>query len=253
MTQVNSAAPRSGVIAISWGPTGIGEVTLDGEHWASVEWSEKRQAWCIEDVEGRCLTHTASIRGQIAGKAGKDEAVALAEAMIRDGRMPDPQTARAEASERRRIARGKRERQPAQIKRREERQAAEARQWEAWREESKAQWAEEAEPPLYETLANSFDLADPELWKSNSFASLKPRLIVHVRAAIATLRSEVAYESRRALAQPFGTSGKKARERRRMECEHVISRAQARLDRALAIYRDLTGAEYEPEAERSAP
>src|SRR5580700_4689574 len=39
---------RAGKLTIAWQPSGlIGRVSLDGEHWASVEWSEKRQAWCI--------------------------------------------------------------------------------------------------------------------------------------------------------------------------------------------------------------
>jgi hypothetical protein len=97
----DAAIKRAGTLAISWGADGIGKVTVDGEHWASVEWSEKREQWCIEDVEGRCLRHSASIHGKAASK---EEAVALAEVMIRDGRMPDPETARSQAQERRRAA-----------------------------------------------------------------------------------------------------------------------------------------------------
>jgi hypothetical protein len=41
---------RKGKLEIFWASDGLGRVSLDGEHWASVEWSEKRQAWCIEDV-----------------------------------------------------------------------------------------------------------------------------------------------------------------------------------------------------------
>jgi len=86
------AIKRGGRLAVSWIVDGlIGQVTLDGEHWASVEWSVKRQQWCIEDAEGRCLAHRASIHG---AAASRDQAVALAEAMIRDGRTPDPATAR---------------------------------------------------------------------------------------------------------------------------------------------------------------
>jgi hypothetical protein len=59
-----------------------------------VEWSEKRKQWCIEDCEGRCLAHAASIRGQAASK---EAAVSVTEAMIRDGRMPTLQEARAQA------------------------------------------------------------------------------------------------------------------------------------------------------------
>jgi hypothetical protein len=57
---------RDGKMTIAWQPDGlIGRVSLNREHWASVEWSEKHQAWCIEDVEGRCLAHAASISGQV--------------------------------------------------------------------------------------------------------------------------------------------------------------------------------------------
>jgi hypothetical protein len=32
--------------------------------WAYVEWSEKRQEWCIEDSLGRCLKHAGDLRGR---------------------------------------------------------------------------------------------------------------------------------------------------------------------------------------------
>jgi hypothetical protein len=176
-----SASVMNGEIAISWTSNGlIGRVALDGRHWASVEWSEKRQRWCIEDCEGRCLKHVASIRGQAASR---DEAIALAEAMIRDGRMPSPERARAEADERRRVARDKRARQPAQ----QARQARREAEMEAFRRKMRADRREWEQPPIYEALNEAFDLADPELWKSNSFAALRPRLIVHLEAAIAEL------------------------------------------------------------------
>jgi hypothetical protein len=54
--------------------------------WAFVEWSEKRQQWCIEDSQGRCLTHAADLRGTADSKQGATE---LATAMIRDGRVAD--------------------------------------------------------------------------------------------------------------------------------------------------------------------
>lgn len=71
--------------------TGIAEqLVIDGQLWAAVEWSETRLAFCIEDAAGRCLTHHASIHGQHTNKL---EAVALAKAMILDGRMPTPEDA----------------------------------------------------------------------------------------------------------------------------------------------------------------
>jgi hypothetical protein len=220
-----TALARHQSIAITWVRNGeIGQLTIGGEHWASVEWSEKRQQWCVEDAEGRCLTHTASIRGSAASK---EEAVALAEAMIRDGRMPDPETARTEATERRRAAREKRKRQPAQIRKREEREAAREASRLAWEIEAKERDAQ----PLYETLDEAFDLGDPELWQSNSFAALKPRLVLHVDAAIAELASTVADENRRHGRGDHWGNG-------------------AKLDRAKAIYRKLTGAEWAPRLSR---
>ena len=88
---------RSGKISIEWSKHGVGRLKIGRERWASVEWSELRQQWCIEDNSGRCLTHAGSLRGEAASK---DDAVALAEAMIRDGRMPTPQEARASYAER---------------------------------------------------------------------------------------------------------------------------------------------------------
>lgn len=91
---------REGKIAIEWSATGIGSVSLDGVVFARVEWSERRQKFCIEDSEGQCLKHVGSIKGM---SASKDEAAALAIAMVRDGRMPDPKTARAEHAEREKL------------------------------------------------------------------------------------------------------------------------------------------------------
>ncbi len=72
---------REGAIGISWSEvTGIGSVILDGVIFARVEWSKKRGQWCVEDAAGQCLRHVGSIKGQAASK---DEAVALASAMVR--------------------------------------------------------------------------------------------------------------------------------------------------------------------------
>jgi hypothetical protein len=213
---------RQGTIVVSWstdartGP--VGRVSFNGEHWASVEWSEKRQRWCVEDVEGRCLTHTASIRGMAESK---DEAVALAEAMIRDGRMPSPLMARAEADERRREEREKRAKRPSEQRRRAEREV----RTEAMRLSYETERRDKDAEPIYEALDQALHLADLDLWKSNSFASMKPRLILHVEAAITRLTYEKLSN------QSY--------------FDHFCG-GQPRLDRALAIYRKLTGVEYEP-------
>jgi hypothetical protein len=47
-----------------------------------------------------------------------------------------------------------------------------------------AYWAahetREDAPPLWEVLADAFDLSDPDLWRSNSFAVLRPRLTIEL-------------------------------------------------------------------------
>jgi hypothetical protein len=185
----SSADPRrSKPIKVTWNEAGcIGRIIIANEYWGAVEWSEKRQCWCIEDTQGRCLAHRASIHGTASSKAA---AVALAEEMIRDGRMPTPEEAYDASIERRRLQREKRDRQPA-VKRRR----AEAKErWEqllgAMRAQSEADYREDEEKPLYEMLHEVFDFADPELWKSNTFAMLRPRLIIHLQAIIAHLEYE---------------------------------------------------------------
>jgi hypothetical protein len=221
-------------LTIAWQPSGlIGRVSLDGEHWASVEWSEQRQAWCIEDCEGQCLAHVGSIR---ATAESRWQAEALAEEMVRDGRMPSPERAKAEADERRRVEteRAARQRQqratrPSELRRRAQRNGKR----EVEREASSLMHETEAEErdarPLYETLDEAFDLADPELWRSNSFSALKPRLILHVEAVITGLAWQVAHEDLRGCRNGF-------------YCRSL----ESKLDRAKAIYRKLTGAEWAP-------
>src|ERR1700722_4435116 len=80
---------RQEPINIRWSGM-IGTLLIDGTSWGAVEWSDKRQAWCIQDAEGRCLSQHSHIHAEDKDKAG---AVALAEAMIRDGRMPTPEDA----------------------------------------------------------------------------------------------------------------------------------------------------------------
>jgi hypothetical protein len=83
---------RQEPISIKWLNRGlIGRLLVGGEFWGAVEWSPKRNAWCVEDACGRCLTHQASICGQAEAR---DAAVKLARTMIRDGRMPSPEEAK---------------------------------------------------------------------------------------------------------------------------------------------------------------
>ena len=72
-------------------------LTINGKLWACVEWSPSRTRWCIQDASGRCLSHCGAIHGQ---DVDAQTAVRLAKAMIRDGRMPCPEDAKAQLEER---------------------------------------------------------------------------------------------------------------------------------------------------------
>ena len=234
---------REGKIAIKWAADGIGSITLDGVLFCQIEWSEKKQQWCCEDSQGQCLTHVGSIKGMAKSK---DEAVALAEAMVRDGRMPDPETARAEHREREklreerlRFSREKRRQQPAAIQKCKEQEELNRRLGDASMKDWRAKAEEDKAPPLYETLAEAFDFSDPELWKSNSFAALKPRLVLHVRRVIARLEYELASEARRS-PRPFRFNAAKeerqaAAARRAAATSAAISALEAKLVKARSI------------------
>jgi hypothetical protein len=177
---------RQGPLAINWIRGGsIGQFFIDGKLWGAVEWSDKRKAWCIEDAEGRCLSHHSHIHAQDADKAG---AVALAEAMIRDGRMPTPEAATKARNDRLAHNRERRAKQPAEIKRRAAREES-SRLWRAqWDAEREEQITEDNDP-LWSVIADVIDFTDPEIWKSNAFARLRDRLIPHVEWAIAQLEN----------------------------------------------------------------
>jgi hypothetical protein len=222
-SQVNDDR-RSQELSVSWTRDRlIGRITIDGELWCAVEWSEKRQAWCIEDAEGACLTHQAHMHGQAAAKK---EAVALAFSMIRDGRMPSPEQAK-EARQRRLE---QRRNQPAQQRRRAQREDLQ----QDWRRTSHAEYdadsREKAEQPLYEVMNSIFDFADPDLWKSNSFAALRPRLVIFVENAAAHLDHE-----RACAAQDLASSDRL----HRPYAERRLTYFEKRLSRALDILKHL--------------
>jgi hypothetical protein len=178
------SARRQRPVIIKWNGM-IGRLLIKDEYWGAIEWSEKRQVWCIEDAEGRCLSHHSHVHGEDKDKAG---ATALAEAMIRDGRMPTPEDAKQARQERLKRDRERRARQPSEIKRRAER-AERNRLWHAYYEARyNVEQQAERDGPLYEVLADALDFTDPDLWKSNSFARLRDRLIPLVKAAIAELQ-----------------------------------------------------------------
>lgn len=188
---------------ITWSTDGnIGRVYIGDEYWAAVEWSEKQQCWCIEDAEGRWLSHRSHVHGKAAAK---DEAVALAFDMIRDGRLPSPARAREFRIERLERQRQRRNQQPAVQRREAEKKQREAAFYRASYAKQRTQSAEAAVAPLYEVLNEVFDFADPELWKSNSFAALRPRLVIHVEAAVARLESNLASRIRDVDRDRWGT------------------------------------------------
>ena len=55
-TRAEDDPRRAGSVVVSIRSDGNGTLTVDGEMWGAVEWSEKHGVWCIEDAEGRCLT-----------------------------------------------------------------------------------------------------------------------------------------------------------------------------------------------------
>jgi hypothetical protein len=81
---------RYGVIEVRHrpGPPAVYHLKIAGQLWASVEWSPRRRRWCIEDGVGMCLAHVEHIHSENVDAA---EAIRLAKAMIRDGRMPTPE------------------------------------------------------------------------------------------------------------------------------------------------------------------
>lgn len=180
---------RNGPIDLSWSSDLWGRLCIAGARWCYVEWSERRQEWCIEDSQGRCLRHAEDLVGTADSKQG---AIELATAMIRDGRMPS----RPEAEARRQAERQRRRQRPTEQRRRAERAAEENE----YMRVSDACWdariKEKTSLSLYETLADAFDFADPELWKSNSFSTLRPALIAHVQLAIVKLEYELHWEAR---------------------------------------------------------
>jgi hypothetical protein len=146
-----------------------------------------------------------------AQAAAKDEAIALAKRLVRDGTLPTPE----EAKRLRQQARERRARRPSEIRREQER-AERSRLLHATFE---TDWENEEAAPFYEIFAEAFDLADPELWKSNSFSMLRPRLVIEARAAIANLEHEL-LEERRTTRRRF------QRRSRAPELEYKLARAR---------------------------
>jgi len=84
---------RYGVIEVRRINAETYHLTIGGRMWSEVEWSRSRQAWCIQDAAGHCLTHVEHIVGQ---NRDPQAAIRLAKRMIVDGRMPSPEEALAQ-------------------------------------------------------------------------------------------------------------------------------------------------------------
>jgi hypothetical protein len=89
----NGDRRRYGVIEVRRINAETYHLTIGGVMWSEVEWSRSRQAWCIQDAAGQCLTHVEHIIGQ---DRDVQTAIRLAKRMIVDGRMPTPEEARAQ-------------------------------------------------------------------------------------------------------------------------------------------------------------
>jgi hypothetical protein len=83
---------RYGVIEVRHLNERTFHLTINRQLWSEVEWSPSQRTWCVQDAEGRCLAHCDHIVGT---NIDQRAAIALAKAMIRDGRMPTPEEAQA--------------------------------------------------------------------------------------------------------------------------------------------------------------
>ena len=182
---------RQQPVTIKWQSKERADLMIGDQLWSEVEWSEKRQEWCIQDAEGHCLKHTSCIHDTAKGR---DQAIELAQAMIRDGRLPSPEDAKVAVDERLKRERERREKQPSRVAAREAKEQERA----AFSELIDLDFEERYKAPRYwELLADVFDLADPDLWKRNSFAPLRDRLILSLKRDIADIEHSILSDCRR--------------------------------------------------------
>ncbi|MGA8290943.1 MAG: hypothetical protein WB820_00265, partial [Rhodoplanes sp.] len=60
MTDADDPRPQ-GHVFVRFRDDRVGQLIVSDEIWGAVEWSEKHGVWCVEDAEGQCLRHAASI------------------------------------------------------------------------------------------------------------------------------------------------------------------------------------------------
>ena len=98
--------------------------------------------------------------------------------------------------------------------------------------------------PWWQVFDAAFDLSDPDLWRSNSFSSLRPLLILHVKAAVAELEYEITHNLRDSSIsleklQQFAATDLRAR--RMVERRSVIPRLRIELRLTFEPADDLPG------------
>jgi hypothetical protein len=117
--------------------------------------------------------------------------------MIRDGRLPTPEAAKAARETPIERDRERRAKRPSDIARRELREAEQRALHEHFDLTYGQLEKAERDEPLYELVLDLFDLADPDLWKRNSFARLRDRLLLMLREEIARLEHDRLSDRRR--------------------------------------------------------
>ena len=71
-----------------------------------------------------------------------------------------------------------------------------------WKAHLDADDREQDEPPLYGFVVDAIDLTGPELWKSNSFAALRARLIIAIEQDVAALEWDIGHRFTRYKVEP---------------------------------------------------
>jgi hypothetical protein len=226
MTDAAEDPRRTAEIEIVREPHGDSQTVylrIGKELWVEIEYSPERLAWCIQDSQGQCLRHQESIRGTAEDL---EVAIDVGRSMIRDGSMPAPEEAEYEHKQRQKARRkansAKREATPLG----QERKALRDEQSAIWNEEYElgVNRPYESRLPLLESFFDALDFGDPDLWKSNSLAIFREKLVAEVVGEMLRLRKDLNYQRQRLVYQ-----GKPAKAR--FEA-HQAPPIQSKIDRA---------------------
>jgi hypothetical protein len=185
--------PRRGLnIEVERVPSGDADhpmiyLKIDGELWCELEWSPKRLVWCIQDAEGRCLTHAESTH---ATAESMEAAIEVGKSMVRDGTIPTPELARRQLKQRQAERRAKRDAQPSVAKKNAERKAL----FDEWRQINDQYGGDDFGPtqlPMLEAIFDALDVKDPDIWRSNSFSILREKLVAQAVTEVARFKMEI--------------------------------------------------------------